>query len=217
MIRLLVTGFGAFPGVRRNPTLALLAALDRRRARLARFGIALELHALPVIYDGLAARLDDLIQTIKPDAILMFGLAGRRKILSIETQARNRANMFHRDAQGACPPAAVLRSGAAHQMKTRMPAQEAIVAWRQAGIVGVLSRDAGDYLCNANLYHCLTAPVRGVGFIHIPYPRPPGSPHAEYEASDPRPGFADIVAAAEIALIHMARAARLIRLSRASR
>jgi pyroglutamyl-peptidase len=211
MIRLLVTGFGAFPGVRRNPTLALLAALDRRRARFARFGIALELHALPVIYDGLSARLDDLIKTIKPDAILMFGLASRRTHLSIESQARNRAKMFQRDAQGAYPPAAVLLSGAPQQMKTRMPAQGIIAAWRRAGITGTPSRDAGDYLCNANLYLCLNRPIGAVGFIHIPYPRKAGA------EKDARPRFTDIVAAADIAIIHMARAARLICLSRASR
>ena len=75
---------------------------------------------------------------------------------------------------------------------------------------GHLSRDAGDYLCNANLYHCLNRPIGAVGFIHIPYPRKAGA------KTDARPRFTDIVAATEIALIHMARAARLICLSRAS-
>ncbi|MCX8254707.1 MAG: pyroglutamyl-peptidase I, partial [Beijerinckiaceae bacterium] len=87
----LVTAFGAFPGARTNPTLAILARLERSRGRLARLGIDLHGLALPVVYDALAPALRTAAAASRPDAVLHLGLAGRRRWLSVETRAVNRA------------------------------------------------------------------------------------------------------------------------------
>ena len=55
-LRILVTGFGRFPGVQDNPTALLIHALGKHRTRLARLGIALEGAILPVEYAGVRER-----------------------------------------------------------------------------------------------------------------------------------------------------------------
>jgi pyroglutamyl-peptidase len=211
MITMLVTGFGAFPGVRSNPTLTLLQMLDRRRPRFARLGITLELHALPVAYARMAPQLAQLIAETKPDAILHFGLAGRRKQITIEHVARNRANILHPDADGAYPRSLTLQKDTPDRLPARMPIMQIVSAWRQNNIAGTTSRDAGDYLCNACLYQSLShrslacADIESVGFIHIPYPRvrrPAGS------RADKRPSLSHLITATEIAVIEAARSVR---------
>jgi pyroglutamyl-peptidase len=211
MITMLVTGFGAFPGVHSNPTLTLLQMLDRRRPRFARLGITLELHTLPVAYARLAPHLARLIAETKPNAILHFGLAGRRKCITIEYAARNRANILHPDADGASPHSLSLQKDTPDRLPARMPIIQIVSAWRQNTIAGTTSRDAGDYLCNACLYQSLShrslarADIESIGFIHVPYPRvrrPAGS------RADKRPSLSHLITAAEIAVIEAARSVR---------
>jgi pyroglutamyl-peptidase len=212
MITVLVTGFCAFPGARQNPSLALLTTLDKRRRRLARLGITLKLCALPVVYAGLGQRLTKLAETTRPDAIVHFGLAKARKLITVETQARNHVNLLRPDAAGAPPQECAVLSRRPEILKARLPAPQIVAALRRAGIASALSRDAGDYICNASLYHSLSAcDATCIGFIHIPGPRHSmvrRSPHPDVADKDKRPSFAEVVTAAEIALILIARSVR---------
>lgn len=98
MICVLATGFAAFPGIQNNPSAALMAALEKKRDHFERLGIRLETRVLPVVYEGLAARLSALCAQTRPDAILHFGVAARRTRISIETHARNRVQF----SRGRC-------------------------------------------------------------------------------------------------------------------
>ncbi len=201
MIRILVTGFAAFPGVQTNPSAALMAALEKKRSRFARLGIHLETRVLPVVYEGLAARLSTLCAETRPDAILHFGVAARRSCISVETRARNRANSCAVDAQGSRTRMNVLARDGAATIAVRIPAAQIAAKIRRAGIAVEISQDAGAYLCNATLYETLrTQHNLPAGFIHIPMPARPN------DAS--RPSFADISTAAEIAIIAVAAHAR---------
>ena len=77
MPHVLVTGFGAFPGAPRNPTLAILDLLRTRHAgRLARLGLSLDLRVLPVRFGAVAPALEEapwrrrrwLQRALSPDA-----------------------------------------------------------------------------------------------------------------------------------------------------
>lgn len=205
----LVTGFGAFPGAKHNPTVDLIAALRRRKERFARFGIELETRILPVLYAEMAQRLAKLVAEIKPDAILHFGLAGRRKTVSVETRARNRASRLYPDAGGRCAGRLSLVPGGAAIVKVRIPTAQIVAALRSAGIASRLSQDAGAYLCNTALYCSLVAPSpASVGFIHIPWPAARRRDRRNATHSSSRPTFAKIVKAAEIAILEVATAAR---------
>lgn len=203
-IKLLVTGFGAFPGVRKNPSLMLLTQLERRRARLARLGISLDLQALPVVYSGIGRHLADIVAKSRPDGIIHFGLAGRRRCLSVELQARNRANPLRPDAAGVPPATSLLQAGAPPVLKSRLPAPHIVAAWRRAGIAGGVSHDAGDYVCNACLYLSLSrSGAARVGFIHLPGRR----------VQNGRAAMQETLRAAEIALIASASAIRQDRMT----
>jgi pyroglutamyl-peptidase len=204
MLTILATGFGAFPGARHNPSADLMAALERRTARFAAFGIKLETRVLPVLYAEIAPRLAKLAAEVKPDAILHFGLAGRRKTISIETRASNRVSLLVSDAGGARAPGFCLLPNRAAIVHARIPAAQILAALRRAGIASHFSRDAGTYLCNAALYHSLAArEPPHVGFIHIPWPAGHGG----------RPSFAEIVKSAEIAILETAVVARRERIA----
>jgi pyroglutamyl-peptidase len=209
-LTVLVTGFGAFPGARHNPTVDLIAALQRRTKRFAAFGIRLQTRILPVLYAEIAPRLGKLCAEIKPDAMLHFGLASRRKTISIETRACNRVSPLSPDTGGSCAGAFNLVPGGVAVLNARFPAVRIAIAMRRAGLASSLSRDAGTYLCNAALYHSLVAPHAPiVGFIHIPWPARRDQRGSKRSL---RPTFAEIVKAAEIAIIEIAISAR--RLSR---
>src|SRR5215211_2687798 len=87
-LRILVTGFGPFPGAPYNPTQALVARLTRLR-RPAFTDVELSSHIFPVTYKAVDRELPLALAEHQPHALLMFGLAGRTKYLRIETRGLN--------------------------------------------------------------------------------------------------------------------------------
>ncbi|HEY8580591.1 MAG TPA: pyroglutamyl-peptidase I, partial [Beijerinckiaceae bacterium] len=84
-IKILVTGFGAFPGAPANPTTAILKRLERdHRRSLALAGVELRTAVLPVVYEGAEARAAAAVDDA--DAVLHLGLAGRRRALTLEAR-----------------------------------------------------------------------------------------------------------------------------------
>ena len=164
--RLLVTGFGPFPGIPRNPS----AAIARRVAaspRWRRLGVETRCVILPTTYAALDEHLGPALAEA-PDAVLMIGVAGRAKRVRIERRAVNRASLFLPDAEGRLPHALTLAPGASARIGRANPtAMRALV--RRHRIPCGISQDAGRYLCNAAYYRALAAPVP-VLFIHIPKP-----------------------------------------------
>ncbi len=102
MTAILVTGFGRFPGAPINPTIALIAALKRRR-RPALAELRLATHVFATRYAAVDRDLPALIAREKPDAIVLFGVAAKAKRLRIELFARNRASVLFPDAGGTKP------------------------------------------------------------------------------------------------------------------
>ena len=96
-LRILVTGFGPFPGAPYNPTQPLVARLTRLR-RPAFDDVELSSHIFPVTYKAVDRELPLALAKHKPHALLMFGLAGRTGYLRIETRARNAVTMLWPDA-----------------------------------------------------------------------------------------------------------------------
>ena len=201
--RLLVTGFGAFPGAPGNPTLAIIARLARSR-RFAHLGVELEVRALPVIYAGSEARLASIIAQIRPDAILHLGLAARRKGISVETRALNRSHPLRVDAARRPPEAARVLPRGPHMLAARWSAPRIATAAGPSGAPAALSLDAGDYLCNQTLDLTLSTTSVPAGFIHVPLPR--GARPGEKNAR--RPTLATLVRAIEEAALSLAVQAR---------
>lgn len=168
----LVTGFGAFPGAPRNPTIAILDHLRKDHARrLARLGIALDLQILPVRFGDVEGALAGALTGAKPDLILHLGLAGRRRHLSVELRACNRLTGLKPDAGRSRARQTTIEPHGPALRLARWPAPRLV----QALCVHAptrLSRDAGDYVCNQTLYLTLARFAGPAGFLHVPPPRP---------------------------------------------
>ncbi len=175
-LRILVTGFGPFPGAPRNPTQALVAGLTRLR-RPALADVAVIGHVFPVSYGALDLQLPDLLARHRPHAILMFGLAARTPHLRIETRARNALTTRWPDRDGRYNTHGVIvpaRDAMAFGPHTR----RLLRAAQACGVEAKLSRDAGSYLCNYLCWRALEAARAGNGprltaFVHVP-PVAPG-------------------------------------------
>src|SRR5258708_38900765 len=133
-LSILITGFGPFPGAPFNPTGVLAEELARRRhpafANVRRIA-----HVFRVSYEAVDRDLPALIAREKPQAFVMFGLAGRTKHVRIETLARNVLTRFVPDADGQIPAAATIVSGAPVALSLRVPTHRLLIAAPRAPLL----------------------------------------------------------------------------------
>ena len=156
---------------------------------------------LPVVFAAIDPALRDAVERHRPDAILHLGLASRRRHVSIETRASNRAGILHPDASGR-PADLVLVPGAPATLPATYPAARICAALRRGGVEARLSRDAGDYVCNAALYRSLLAAAAPrIGFVHVPRVRPRVTLPARPTASGGRRPTLDALTRAVLAAI----------------
>jgi pyroglutamyl-peptidase len=170
-LRVLITGFGPFPGAPYNPTQPLVARLLRLR-RAALGDVELSGHIFPVTYRAVDRELPQLLAKHRPRALLMFGLASRTSFIRIETRARNAVTMLW-------PDAAQTRSrkgSISENAEAKMFGPHTLGLLRAALATGVdarASRDAGSYLCNYLSWRAIEATgseggPRLAAFVHVP-------------------------------------------------
>jgi pyroglutamyl-peptidase len=170
-LRILITGFGPFPGAPFNPTTPLVRRLTQLR-RPALDGVTLTGHVFHVTYQTVDRELPELIAQLSPHALLMFGLATRTAHFRIETRARNAVTTHLPDADGnRAQKASILRG--ANAMPFGPHTASLLQAASATGIDARLSRDAGAYLCNYLSWRALEATQQPGGpalasFIHVP-------------------------------------------------
>ena len=167
-MRVLITGFGPFPGVPFNPSAVLVKALARRR-RPALAGIVRTTHIFATTYGAVDRDLPKLFAQ-KPDIVLMFGIAGSRRHVCIETRARNAVSLLYPDASGHRPQRGVIVRGG-HARPGKAPFVNLLGVLSGSAIPTRLSRDAGRYLCNYSYWRALERAGNGqqlVQFVHIP-------------------------------------------------
>lgn len=209
-LRILITGFGPFPGAPYNPTEKLVARLLRlRRASLddiERIG-----HVFPVSYGAVDRQLPQLIADHRPHALLMFGLAARTPFVRIETRARNTITQIWPDAahtqvrhRNIEPDADATRRFGPHTSRLHQAA-------RNTGIDARLSLSAGYYLCNYLCWRAIEATqiVDGpklAAFVHVPLV--PRGPIERRLRATRGVTFEQLVDAGEAVLIEMARTTR---------
>jgi pyroglutamyl-peptidase len=170
-LRILITGFGPFPGAPFNPTQPLVARLLRLR-RPAFSDVQLIGHIFHVTYSTVDRELPELIARHRPHALLMFGLADRTSHVRIETRARNAITTLLPDADRTRARKGSIVSGADAMMFGPHTAK-LLRAADSTGLDARPSRDAGSYLCNYLSWRAIEATCRDAGprlaaFIHVP-------------------------------------------------
>ena len=211
-LRILLTGFGAFPGAPYNPTQPLVARLRQLR-RPALDDVELSSHIFPVTYAAVDRQLPEVLAAQKPDALLMFGLAARTSYLRVETRARNAVTMLWPDAANTRSSKRGI-GGHTDAMMFGPHTAKLLRAARLTGIDARASRDAGAYLCNYLSWRAIEN-VRAGGpklaaFIHIP---PLARNGAVRRKGSPRIALEELVDAGEAMLMELAQLARKARAS----
>jgi pyroglutamyl-peptidase len=166
-VTLLVTGFGRFGKVERNPSELIVAELDG--ARIGDHEVVGRV--LPVSAESTPGAVRAALDETAPDAALLLGVAPGRTALTIERVAVNVLDFEEPDNDGMRPVDVPIDPAGPVAFLATLPVRAIVDAWREAGIPGYLSDTAGTYLCNAAMYTALRA-TEGtrlpVGFIHLP-------------------------------------------------
>ena len=211
-LRILLTGFGPFPGAPYNPTQPLVKRLLQLR-RPAFSDVERTGHIFPVAYRAVDRELPQLLAKHRPHALLMFGLASRTSYLRIETRARNAVTTLWPDADHTRLRKGSI-SGGADALMFGPHTARLLRAADSTGVDARASRDAGSYLCNYLSWRAIEATRRDNGpalaaFAHIPpLARCGARPHRD---AAHRITLEDLVDAGEAMLLELVRLARGVR------
>ncbi len=165
--RVLLTGFGPFPGVAENPSGWLAEALAGRKTA---HDVDLHGHILPTEWDAVAAHATGLHQGLQPHVMIHFGVSPQAQGLRIERSAHNQAARRH-DASGRLPGAPAISTTGAARLDTGLPVIAIAAHLRAQGHAASASGSCGRYLCNFLYYRSLEwakAQGREALFVHVP-------------------------------------------------
>jgi pyroglutamyl-peptidase len=171
--RVLLTGFGPFPGVPENPSGWLAETLAATTG-----GHGFEPHGtvLPTEWAAVAALAPRLHAELQPLVTIHFGVSARATGLRLERTAHNRAEP-RADACGAKPDCQTVSRDGAARIETRLPVTALAAQLRAQGHDARVSQSCGRYLCNYLYYHSLARTGREGGdalFVHVPLTRAQG-------------------------------------------
>ena len=208
-LRVLITGFGSFPGAPFNPTGSLVARLEKLR-RPALDGVERFSHIFRVTYSDVDRDLPRLLSEHRPDVLLMFGLAARTRYVRIETRARNAITTIWPDAGHTRVGLGKIAAGGKDALNFGPHTQRLLRAALQTDVDARSSRDAGRYLCNYLCWRAIEASASArtpplAAFVHVPLvPRGTVSHRKGVE----RVSFEQLADAGEAILMEMIRVAR---------
>ena len=170
--RLLLTGFGPFPGVPKNPTARIAKEFDGE----AIHGLRVVGADLEVCFESIASQLQSLFDQHEPVAILLLGVAVERDCIGLEGQAYNLREAGRPDAKGRhfdTPQPLLSTRSLGEALQTSIQRQDLLADLEKAGLPVELSEDPGRYLCNASFFHALHFPKSTLQkppslFVHLP-------------------------------------------------
>lgn len=173
--RVLLTGFGPYPGVAENPSGWLAETLA---ARGPLHNCDLHAFVLPAEWKAIATRTPRLYDALQPHVMIHFGVAPRTRALRIERSAHN-LTASRTDACGVRPGANAIAPEGALRLDTGLPVARLAAHLRTQGIAARTSQSCGRYLCNFLYYRSLQwarSHARDALFVHVPRPISQGGP-----------------------------------------
>ena len=170
-MRILLTGFDSFKGVRVNPSEQVVRALGARRRN--ENGAELITAVLPTEYVAATRQLRRLIGSARPDGIVCLGVATRREIISLERVALNLDDDATPDNAGIIRRGRKIAPSGPDVYWTTLPLERLQQALRRKRVKAYVSNHAGTFLCNHAFYIARHEAARArrripCGFIHLP-------------------------------------------------
>ena len=168
-MRILVTGFDPFGGESINPS---MEAVKRLPEKIGNAGI-LKVE-LPTSFARATEKIQNAIDTYRPDCVLCVGQAGGRHGVSVERVAINLADASIVDNDGELRHDMPLVKEGKNAYFATLPVGKMVEAVRGKGIPACISLSAGAFVCNSVFYTCLHHCEKmgygaKCGFVHIPY------------------------------------------------
>ncbi|MBQ7850035.1 MAG: pyroglutamyl-peptidase I [Clostridia bacterium] len=173
---ILLTGFEPFDGAAINPS---WEAVQRVPDTVC--GRSVHRLRLPVEYGRAAALLLEEVRRLRPELVLMCGVASGRTGVTPELVALNYRMARIPDNAGQQYSGDPIRPGGETAIMTRLPVHGMVEAIRAEDIPAWVSLSAGAYVCNDLYYHLLEAEenlgCRSI-FVHVPDEKDVNAPRA---------------------------------------
>ncbi len=168
-MKILVTGFTPFGGESVNPAWMAVQALPNVIGSWQVYKAE-----VPTAFDASRACLTELVQALRPDAVICVGQAGGRDGITIERVAINVMDAALPDNEGEQPRDVPVVPEAPAAYFATLPVKAMVAAIQAVSLPAKVSNTAGTFVCNTLMYHLLhlaatTYPSMMGGFIHVPY------------------------------------------------
>ena len=168
-MRVVLTGFEPFGGSDVNSSWETAARVEQ----LAPIGVELEVVQLPVSFKRAGEAIREILQTKRPDVLVMLGQRGKGQSVDIERIAVNLMDSANPDNDGFCPQEQRIADDGASAYFSNIPVKTLRDALVSRGIPAKVSNSAGLYVCNSTYYNALdeifkySLQVKAV-FVHLP-------------------------------------------------
>ncbi|MBF6440243.1 peptidase C15 [Nocardia cyriacigeorgica] len=164
MNRVLLTGFGAYAEETDNPSGVIARRFDGARVE----GADVVGRVLPVATEEVRAVLVEAIDEIRPDVVLVTGVAPGRASPAVERVAINMRDFPIPDIDGNIPIDRPIDASGPDAYLSTLPIKAIVDGWHSAGIPGYVSNTAGTYLCNQTMYLARHLCSARAGMVHLP-------------------------------------------------
>ena len=170
-MNLLITGFNIFSSFKENSSEIIVNELNNIYSNHER--ILLTTKVLKTEFDKSSSTIVKLIRDIKPDLVLMLGMANNCGCIRLEKKALNFTNGGLVDNNQSFYKLGEIIKNAPETLHSNMPFDELKDKLTQYHIPCELSIDAGDYVCNHAYFTALHEAKyldlkTMIGFIHLP-------------------------------------------------
>ena len=150
-MRVLLTGFEPFGGSDVNLSWETAARVEQ----LAPIGVELEVVQLPVSFKRAGEAIREILQTKRPDVLVMLGQRGKGQSVDIERIAVNLMDSANPDNDGFCPQEQIIQADGESAYFCNLPIKALRDALLQRNIPAKVSNSAGLYVCNSTYYNAL--------------------------------------------------------------
>lgn len=160
-MKILLTAFEQFGKISNNSSLEVVKNLTSNY----------EIHKviLPVKLHSSYQILKEEIKNFNPEVVILCGQAANRKVISIETTAKNIITKKVSDDDEVDVNNSVIIENASSCYYSKFPTEKAFRRLASLGIPAELSSDAGEYICNSLYFKTLHYhPNIPSVFIHFP-------------------------------------------------
>ncbi|CAF1161491.1 unnamed protein product [Adineta ricciae] len=164
---ILITGFGSFRSVLKNPSWEVAQAL-KTYAEWTR-PLHIITHQLQVTYDDVSKKIPDYWIDYNPTLVVHIGVAKGSKEIRMEKYACN-TNYCHTDNNGSVPETEqCVKNDAPKVLMAQLPLSDICSRTRRrTHLTIVVSDNAGRYLCEYIYYQSLFIDSKRTILIHIP-------------------------------------------------